>query len=498
MAKILLFSSHILWESHYETELEIIQRHIDSGDEVIQLYCASSLPLCDANPEKAFSRCIQCMAKKNNGLALLSQKIPSISFELLSTTDKFAIQAFKWNADTIEELKDIKYQNFDVGYAVASSLISLLSNPNPILSEHQEKINLMMHSALEMYHSILNQLQKHKVDILYVFNGRLMHTKAAFKAAMHLGIKVFIHERGSTFKQYELYENHLPHDLAKVAIKIKKFWEENVDEAYKIEKAAYFFENRRKGNILSWKSFTDQQEKGSLPEGFDANKKNIVIYNTSEFEFAAVGPEWNNPLYKNQNEGILKIVSDLLAYPEYHFYLRLHPNLATADPINYAQIVAFKSPNLSIILPDALLDSYHLLDNAYKVIGFGSTMGIEATYWNKCSIMAGHSMYETLDVVYRPQTHQELISLLLDDSLKPKDKLGTYIFGYYYAASGIPFKYYEPSSYKEGTYKGVKLTGEIQQQHKVNAWVNRYWKFRKFAVLETVIRKQIIQLLQKA
>jgi hypothetical protein len=497
MAKILLFSSHILWETHYETELEIIQRHIDQGDEVIQLYCASSLPLCDANPEKAFSRCIQCMAKKSNGLALLSKKIPSISFDLLGTSDNKAIQQFKWNANTIDELKEIKYQNFDVGYAVASSLISLLSNPNPILSEHQDKINLMMHSALEMYHSILNQLQKHKVDVLYVFNGRLMHAKAAFKAALHLGVKVMIHERGSTYKQFELYENHLPHDLAKMAIKIKKFWDDNADEQDKINKAAYFFENRRKGNILSWKSFTDQQEKGSLPEGFDPNKKNIVIFNSSEFEFAAVGPEWNNPLYKNQNEGILNIVSNMLPHSDYHFYLRLHPNLASADPVNYAQIVQFKSPNLSIIMPDALLDSYHLLDNAYKVIGFGSTMGIEATYWNKVSIMAGHSMYETLDVVYRPQTHNELISMLLDDSLIPKDKLGTYVFGYYYAASGIPFKYYEPSSYKEGVFKGVKLNGEIQSNNKASAWVNRYWKFRKYPILEKAIRKQIIQLLKK-
>jgi hypothetical protein len=125
-------------------------------------------------------------------------------------------------------------------------------------------------------------------------------------------------------------------------------------------------------------------------------------------------------------------------------------------------------------------------------------MGIEATYWNKCSIMAGHSMYETFDVVYRPQTHQELISLLQDDALQPKDKLGTYIYGYYYAASGIPYKYYEPSSYKEGLYKGEKLNGDIDPKNKATIWINRYWKFRKYAILEKAIRRQIIKLLQKA
>ena len=83
--------------------------------------------------------------------------------------------------------------------------------------------------------------------------------------------------------------------------KILKYWEDYNNEKEKIDKAAYFFENRRNGNILSWKSFTDKQEKRSLPNEFDPVKKNIIIFNSSEFEFASVGPEWQNPIYKNQN-----------------------------------------------------------------------------------------------------------------------------------------------------------------------------------------------------
>jgi hypothetical protein len=88
--------------------------------------------------------------------------------------------------------------------------------------------------------------------------------------------------------------------------------------------------------------------------------------------------------------------------------------------------------------------------------------------------------------------------MLQDDALQPKDKLGTYIYGYYYAASGIPYKYYEPSSYKEGVYKGVKLNGDIELKSKASVWINRYWKFRKYSILEKAIRSQIIKLLQKA
>jgi hypothetical protein len=119
-------------------------------------------------------------------------------------------------------------------------------------------------------------------------------------------------------------------------------------------------------------------------------------------------------------------------------------------------------------------------------------MGIEATYWGKTSIMAGHSMYETLDVVHRPVTHQELVNMILDNTLQPKDKQGTYVFGYYYAASGEPFKYYQPSSYKEGTYRGVKLDSILTP--KEQTWMNRYWVYRKYPVIEKFLRKKITKL----
>ncbi|MCZ2128632.1 MAG: hypothetical protein LC109_00005, partial [Bacteroidia bacterium] len=440
MAKILVFSTHILWESHYETELEIMQRHLDDGDEVIQLMSNGELDFCDTNPTHNFPKIIQNIAKRKHGLTLLSQDIQSITYKLLNQEDSKAIASFRWEAKNIEELKTIDFKNFDIGYAVASSLISLLSNPNPSIKENRVLIDRMMHTALEVYFSVINQLKKRQPDVLYIFNGRLANPKAAFRAAESVGITCKIHERGSTFKHYELYENHLPHDLAKMGDKIRKFWAANADVKHKKERAAYFYENRRKGKVLSWKSFTENQQKGLLPEGFDSSKKNIMIFNSSEFEFAAIGPEWKIPQYSNQNEGIMKILSSMKDRLDYHFYIRLHPNLARANPENYRALLELPFSNYTLIMPEDKIDSYHLLDNAYKVITFGSTMGIEATYWRKISIMAGHSLYESLDAVYRPQTHEELISLLVQEGLEPKNQEGAEIYGYYFTESGIPYK----------------------------------------------------------
>ncbi|MCO6494370.1 MAG: hypothetical protein J5I91_01645 [Bacteroidetes bacterium] len=495
MAKVLFFPLHIAWKSHYETELEIMQRHLDAGDEVIQLVCNRALETCDINPEHVFSKCVSCIARRKAGLKLIQGKVKSLPFNKLNSEQERLIRNFQWEAENINELKSIVHENFDIGYAVASSLISMLSNPFPDIEKNKTMINKMMKTSLEVYYSFINQLSYLKPDKVYIFNGRLFQVKAGFRASQKLNVPCFIHERGSTFKHYELFENHLPHDLKMMGIKIKKYWDDEPDEEKKRIKGAEFFEKRRKGIELSWKSFIENQEKGLLPAGFDPNKKNIMIFNSSEFEFASVGPEWNNPLYKNQNEGIIKIVKDFSADTDYHFYLRMHPNLADANPVNYEELLNLNAPNLSIIMPDSPIDSYHLLDMAHKVVTFGSTMGIEASFWGKTSIMAGHSLYESLDAVYRPSTHQELLSMIKDENLKPKAKEHAMIFGYYFNTSGILYKYYEAESYKEGKYRGVKLEpvfdGETQK------WLNRYWVYRKYPFMRTTLEKIVLKKLIK-
>ena len=37
--RVLVFTANTDWKPHYETDLEIIQRHLDDGDEVVHLHC---------------------------------------------------------------------------------------------------------------------------------------------------------------------------------------------------------------------------------------------------------------------------------------------------------------------------------------------------------------------------------------------------------------------------------------------------------------------------
>jgi hypothetical protein len=111
---------------------------------------------------------------------------------------------------------------------------------------------------------------------------------------------------------------------------------------------------------------------------------------------------------------------------------------------------------LSVIPPEAPADTYTLLRNADKVLTFGSTVGIEAVFWGKPSILAGPSFYRNLGGTYNPSSHEELLSLLRED-LEPKDRLPAIRYGYYMNSYGIPFRHYEAEDFAHGRFRGRDL-----------------------------------------
>ena len=121
-----------------------------------------------------------------------------------------------------------------------------------------------------------------------------------------------------------------------------------------------------------------------------------------------------------------------------------------------------KLPNLNIILPDSPLDSYALMDACEKVISFSSTMGVEAGYWRRPCLLIGHAFYEDLGCCYRPETHDELIGLLLSD-VPPLPQEGSLKYGYYQKANGYPFEFFQQTGFHDGTFLGKRLVSGDQR-----------------------------------
>src|SRR5262249_34716020 len=119
-----------------------------------------------------------------------------------------------------------------------------------------------------------------------------------------------------------------------------------------------------------------------------------------------------------------------------------------------------KAKNLCVIAADSRVSSYTLMDQCEKVIVFGSTMGIEATYSGKPSITCRPSLYSSLEGAYEPTTHAEVVALINAD-LEPKSLSSALIFGYHMRTFGKQFRYYEPRDLFEGTFMKAELKPNI-------------------------------------
>jgi len=459
--KILIYMSYSAWIPHLGTDLEIAAKHLDAGDEVHIIQCSGDLPSCESNPSHTKFRCIACRYQRDKGLSIIN--LPDQNRHELALNNFYRCLDLP-DFHSIEELNSFKINNVDIGMAVASTLISRTRDPNPNVRNFKNYIheNILMSNSI--YNAIKYHLQQIEPDIFYIFNGRFAAIRPALRAAQDIGIKTFVHERAGVLQKYTLSEDTYPHDIEYQKKLINNFWDNGQPDKEKEDIAKQWFEDRRRGKDQGWYSFTKSQKKRKMPDGFDALKRNISIYISSEDEFAAI-EGWQNPIYKNQT-GAINAILNADTDENIRFYLRIHPNLRGLDNSQTRELSELKGKNLTVIPADSKIDSYELMSACEKVITFGSTVGIESVYWGKPSILAGRSLYEDLGSCYIPKDHEELIDLI-NSHLNPLSNLGAIKYGYFQSLAGIPYIYYNPDSLFKGNFKGIDLSYSVNTKMKI-------------------------------
>src|SRR6185503_11175015 len=110
--------------------------------------------------------------------------------------------------------------------------------------------------------------------------------------------------------------------------------------------------------------FAANQERAALPAGFDARTRNIVIFNSAEEEFAAIGDGASFAAYRDQNDALRTIIPRLASRDDLRVYLRVHPSLSRLDNAQNRELRSLQAPNFAMIPGESRVDSYALLDAA--------------------------------------------------------------------------------------------------------------------------------------
>lgn len=455
--KIAIFSPYATVSPHFGTDLDIAQQHLDAGDDVEFFSCTGGLKNCDHNPDHLPDLCQACVGRREMGVELLDSASRCYSF-----VDSASTQV-KNDFESVDKLIGYRIENFEIGYAALSSFVSLYRDPEPDLVKHREMLNRFLASAWQTYQQSLEYLNSKQVDRVYVFNGRFASMRAVLRACQRVGVDCHVHERGCNGDHYDLFKNHLLHEIDKIEPVIQGLWDQASNNPDREEIAGRWFHERVNRVESTWHSFVKNQQSGRLPDGWNPEEKNIAIFCSSDDEFVAIGDSWKNDLYPNQCVGIARIAADLAKQqPETKIYLRVHPNLTQVDNQRKRDMMSLDFANLTVIPPAAAVDSYELIRASDTIVTFGSSVGSEAVYWGKPSVLLGPCFYENLGGVYRAKTHEQTIELL-KQTLEPQEKTGALKYGFWLQTRGYPHQYFRSNGLFDGQFKGETIYARPQK-----------------------------------
>jgi len=448
---VVIYSPFAVWPLHFETDLELAYDHILHNDKVIILQCNGILPICEPNPNHYWETCLKCKSRFKSGIKWLG-KNNIICLDLLNLNDSQNKEIGRINSasfQTVEDIRKYRIDNADIGLSALTSTVTFLHDPEPDLNTHKNILLRNVQTAAIVYYSIFNNLSTIKPDKFILYNGRYSPLRPALRAGLKLHIKTYVHERAGIKNKYSLYLNTYPHDLENQK-RIIQFINStsDIDFTEKRNIALSWYEERLKGVQQNWYSYISNQKPGKIPRDFPPDKIKIAFFINSEDEFVAF-EEWKNPFYRNQNEGLERILNDLYLDKRFKFYLRIHPSLANVDNTQTKELrrIAQEFKPLIIIDPDSDISTYSLAQNCDIIISFGSTVGIEAMYLNTPSILMGRALYEDLGGVIKPAYHAELIEILKGFAAnktfpRTEDREKALVdYGFYQKSFGHPFRH---------------------------------------------------------
>ena len=430
--KKLYYSSCSLAAPHVGIILDDILTSKKNDDTVYLAYCHCALASCFMNLSGHECFCKFCHymyrqyeKKYGDGVHML----PICHSDLKH-------QNHHLNLVNAEDVKAVKYHGVEVGSSVLSMYYDISRDLDMANWEGFLKWALPLMENLCDFVDYVSQLMDDlKPDQVLIYNGRLFENRLFYDIARNKGIDfVSLEGVGGHVEPYKKIRFHgeLPLSIELYGSMVEKLWNTSpLTLEEKTAQASSFYEKRRNGILVGdTKVYTAMQQDGLLPEGFDPQKENIAIFNSSQDEIAALGDEWQDDnLFVSQYEATEYML--LHAEPQLHFYLRIHPNLKGITHQGHMELYGLREyPNITVIPPESKVSSYALMDACDKVVTFGSTSGVEACFWGKPSILIGRSYYEMTDACYHIKSREDLVSAI-NNELPAKDRLGALKYAYF-------------------------------------------------------------------
>jgi hypothetical protein len=192
-------------------------------------------------------------------------------------------------------------------------------------------------------------------------------------------------------------------------------------------------------------TYTKHQMVGSK---FTWRRPYYVFFHSSQDELDMVG--LTNGYWGNQLEILKILVRIFQVQSKYDLILRIHPHLkykSRRDQNIWSEIgnnLQTKYPWFTYFGPINSVNSYDLVLQAHGVITSGSTIGVEAAYLKKPSILIGDAFHKYMGITINPESTRELSDLInysTQTTNSDKSFIAALRYGYFHSQGGLKFDF---------------------------------------------------------
>ena len=449
---MLLVVETITWKPHVETAMEIALRWREDGGEVLYCNLRKGLPACeDASP---VHRALDLPATRVRRATriLEAQGVRCLQPAYSPAERKHAAAEARrllTGCHDDEQLKRLRYRDYhDIGWGILSSVVSVTRNSGVSVASHRALLRRYCEAAILVYDKTCALIDEHRPEQVLFFNGRFATTRAVLRAAEARGTPWRIHERGGDRDRYWL-SDCMPHDMPRQQEKMLAQWDPSRAEA-----GRDFFEARRQRIEREWHSFTTGQDEGRLPAELAGDDKWVSFFTSSEDEMLAIGDALSSERFPTQLDAI-RVLAQACAAEGLRLCVRVHPHTSEKSRAEREKWQRLQLPGVLVIGPSDRTDSYALIDRSWVVSTYASTVGIEATYWGKPSLLFAPSYYDRLGVSEQALDLGQIRAYLREPEVYPRER--TLPYGAFWKELGEPYRHYQAEGLHRGRICGVYL-----------------------------------------
>ena len=428
--RLVFVSDHLLGPIFRGLQFDLMSLADRAGKSQWLLACERDLPWCLANPQHRSFDCTRCLSNVSHIERRLGSGFRTVRIKDQRLQGRDGVQELMSHVEECTSMADVEALRFvdtPLGPGIAAGLAITLRDRPQNLGDHRLLLRSITESAVTSYLSMKEHLTSEGTGLVVLANGRTPNSWAAHLAAQELGAPFAIYEWIPANRGIRVEYNRLVLSV-EGTVERADFYKDLSSSNKEARKFAEGFFHSNRFDRSAGKLFTNvtsslnvflaDQVDGKMPEGFSTDKRNIAIFSSSEWEFAGL-PGWENSLGSSQADIVMKLLELGTLSDDFHLWLRIHPALVGSRSQELKSLLSLTHPQLTVIGPSDGIDTYSMMEACEKVVTFGSTVGIEAVYWGKPSILCGRTPYESLGACIRPSTIQGLADAIRNDPVVP-------------------------------------------------------------------------------